>query len=337
MSSPMSIFWDARCARHTVPPRFPERPERLTHTLPYLEDRGWDLVEAGAVDAAPALAVRARRLAGEVHAPEYVERMEAAVAALAEAERAGDPRPLRHPRFDTDDNPISPGTADAVWAAVQAALLAGDHAMLGAGHRAMSVTRPPGHHAERDRAMGFCFLNQIAILAHGLLTEHGVGRVAILDFDVHHGNGTQHLFDHRADVCYLSVHQYPFYPGTGAANERGVGEGLGATINVPLSAGSGDDAYREAFDDLLAPAVRSFAPDVLLVSAGFDAWRDDPLAGMQVTETGFHRFGAVLADLAEEVCDGRFVSILEGGYDIPSLPRLVDVYLRGAVGRPMTG
>jgi len=258
--------------------------------------------------------------------------MEAAVAEVAASAAAGN-FPLRPTSMlDTNDNPLSPGTADATWAAVDAALAAGDHVMLGAGHRAMSVTRPPGHHCERDRAMGFCYLNQIAILAQGLIDVHGVERVAILDFDVHHGNGTQHLFDHRADVAYLSVHQYPFYPGTGAASERGIGEGEGTTVNAPLPAGSGDDVYGEVMADLLLPAVRSFDPDVLLVSAGFDAWRDDPIAGMELTEESFHRFGVDLAELAEEICDGRLVSVLEGGYDLNALPRLIDVYLRGTVG-----
>ncbi len=332
MSSPMSVFWDLRCEVHTVPRGFPERPERLQLALPYLRERGWDLVEAGQDAGAGGMAGQARRLAALVHDPKYIERMEAAVAAVAASAAAGN-FPLRPTAMlDTNDNPLSPGTADAAWAAVDAALMAGDHAMLGAGHRAMSVTRPPGHHCERDRAMGFCYLNQIAILAQGLIDVHGVERVAILDFDVHHGNGTQHLFDHRADVAYLSVHQYPFYPGTGAATERGMGEGEGTTVNAPLPAGSGDDVYREVMDDVLLPALRSFAPDVLLVSAGFDAWRNDPIAGMELTEAAFHRFGALLAALAEEVCEGRLVSVLEGGYDLAALPRLIDVYLRGTVG-----
>ena len=332
MSSPMSVFWDPRCEVHTVPRGFPERPERLRLALPYLMERGWDLVDVGSEGRSGGMAGQARRLAALVHDPEYIERMEAAVAEVAAAAAEGN-FPLRPtPMLDTNDNPLSPGTAESAWAAVDAALAAGDHVMLGAGHRAMSVTRPPGHHCERDRAMGFCYLNQVAILAQGLIDVHGVERLAILDFDVHHGNGTQHLFDHRADIAYLSVHQYPFYPGTGAANERGIGEGEGTTVNAPLPAGSGDDVYGEVMDDLLLPAVRSFAPDVLLASAGFDAWRNDPIAGMELTEASFHRFGVDLAELAEEICDGRLVSVLEGGYDLNALPRLIDVYLRGTVG-----
>ncbi len=340
MNSPMSVFWDSRCDEHAVPRGFPERPERLRLALPYLEERGWDLVEAGAAAAdetVRGMAGQARRLAALVHDQEYIERMEAAVASVAASAAEGSFPSSPTPMLDTDDNPLSPGTADAAWAAVEAALAAGDHAMLGAGHRAMSVARPPGHHCERDRAMGFCYLNQVAILAQGLIDVHGVERVAVLDFDVHHGNGTQHLFDDRADVAFLSVHQFPFWPGTGAADERGVGEGEGTTFNAPLPAGSGDEAYREAMDELLLPAVRSFDPDVLLVSAGFDAWRNDPLADMKLTERAFHRFGVGLAELAEEICEGRLVSVLEGGYDLNALPRLIDVYLRGTVGTAMDG
>ena len=337
MTSPMSVFWDPRCGEHTVPRGFPERPERLESVLPHLEERGWDLVETGPDGASGGMAGQARRLAAQVHDPAYIGRMEAAVAEVAASAAQGNFPRRPTPMLDTNDNPLSPGTGDAAWAAVDAALAAGDHVMLGAGHRTMSVTRPPGHHCERDRAMGFCYLNQIAILAQGLIEVHGVERVAILDFDVHHGNGTQHLFDHRPDVAYLSVHQYPFYPGTGAANERGTGAGEGTTVNAPLPAGSGDDVYREVMGDLLLPAVRAFRPDVLLVSAGFDAWRNDPIAGMELTEQSFHRFGVDLADLAEDVCKGRLVSVLEGGYDIAALPGLIDVYLRGTVGMERSG
>ena len=331
----MSVFWDRRCEGHTVPRGFPERPERLQRVLPCLEERGWDLVEVKSLAASRSgstMAAQTRELAALVHEPEYIKRMESAMAAVSESAAKGD-FPLRPTAMlDTNDNPLSPGTADAVWAAVDAALAAGDHVMLGAGHRAMSVTRPPGHHCERNRAMGFCYLNQIAILAQGLIEAHGVERLAILDFDVHHGNGTQHLFEHRADVAYLSVHQYPFYPGTGAASERGVGAGQGTTVNAPLPAGSGDEVYREVMVDLLLPAMRSFGPDVLLVSAGFDAWRNDPIAGMELTEDAFYRFGVDLAEFAEAVCQGRLVSVLEGGYDAEALPQLIDVYLRGTVG-----
>jgi acetoin utilization deacetylase AcuC-like enzyme len=175
--------------------------------------------------------------------------------------------------------------------------------------------------------MGFCYLNNVAVAAEHLLRVHGCARVAVFDFDVHHGNGTQHLFEERSDVLYVSTHQYPFYPGTGAAGERGRGAGQGATVNVPLPAGTGDDGYRRALEEDVLPALRDFAPEVLLLSAGFDAWRRDPLGGMQVSEEGFAEWGRRLGELAAEVCSGRLMAVLEGGYDVDVLPRLVEVHL----------
>ncbi len=194
---------------------------------------------------------------------------------------------------------------------------------------AFAAVRPPGHHAERALAMGFCFFNNAAIAAEHLRRRHGAGRVALFDFDVHHGNGTQHLFEARADVFYASTHQYPFYPGTGAASETGVGAGEGATFNVPLPAGTDDAGYAEAIRGRVLPALRAFAPDVLVLSAGFDAWRADPLGGMKVTEAGFADWGVWLRELAEEVCGGRVLAVLEGGYDLAVLPALVEAHLNG--------
>ena len=172
--------------------------------------------------------------------------------------------------------------------------------------------------------MGFCFFNNVGGRgARARCAAHGLGRVAIFDFDVHHGNGTQHLFEERADVFYASAHQYPFYPGTGAAAERGVGAGEGATLNVPLPAGAGDDEYGAVLHERRScRRSRAFAPDLLLVSAGFDAWRGDPLGGMRVTEAGFAEWGRLLRDAApSELCGGRMLVVLEGGYDLDALPR----------------
>ena len=201
---------------------------------------------------------------------------------------------------------------------------------------AFAAVRPPGHHAEADQAMGFCYFNNAAVAAEHLLRRHGLERVAIVDFDVHHGNGTQHLFEERGDVLYVSLHQYPFYPGTGAAAETGIGAGRGATLNLPLPAGSGDDAYSQAFDRQVVPALRRFAPQLLLISAGFDAWQGDPLGGMRVTLDGYRRWGELLAGVAERHCGGRSVSLLEGGYDLGSLGELVEAYLAGLTGSEAT-
>jgi acetoin utilization deacetylase AcuC-like enzyme len=180
--------------------------------------------------------------------------------------------------------------------------------------------------------MGFCYFNNVAVAAEHLRRRHGVERVAVFDFDVHHGNGTQHLFEERGDVLYASTHQYPFYPGTGAAGERGRGAGEGATLNVPLAAGGADEVYAAALGEQVLPALRAFAPDVLLLSAGFDAWRGDPLGGMAVTEAGFADWGRRLGELAGAVCGGRVMAVLEGGYDVAALPRLVELHLAALAG-----
>jgi acetoin utilization deacetylase AcuC-like enzyme len=313
MPSPLRVFTDRRCLEHRAPRGYPERPERLAGILDHLGAGGWEIAAP-----TPAATAAASAAVAAVHDPEYVERFHRAVL-------RGDSL------LDSADNPLSAGTWEAAWAAVAATLAAADHVGAGGGP-ALAAVRPPGHHAERGLAMGFCFFNNVAVAAEHLRRAHGAGRVAIFDFDVHHGNGTQHLFEDRADVFYASAHQYPFYPGTGAASEVGVGAGMGATLNVPLPAGTGDDGYRQVFEVKVLPALRAYAPDVLLVSAGFDVWRADPLGGMAVSEPAFASWGAQLAALAGEVTGGRLLSVLEGGYDLDNLPRLVESYLRGVTG-----
>ena len=310
------VFTDPVCLEHRSPPGYPEKPERLASVLAGLRERGWPVVEESIVPETAREAVTA------LHEKGYVDRFERAVA-------RGDSL------LDSADNPLSAGTSRAAWAAVSAALAAADWVAGGNNHAALAAVRPPGHHAERSLAMGFCFFNNVAVAAEHLRRRHGASRLAIFDFDVHHGNGTQHLFEARADVFYASTHQYPFYPGTGAASERGVGKGEGATLNVPLPAGTGDAVYAEAIQGTILPALRRFAPDVLLLSAGFDAWRHDPLGGMQVTEEGFRAWGNWLRELAAEICGGRVLAVLEGGYDLRNLPLLVEAHLEGlAGGRP---
>ncbi|MES1240384.1 MAG: histone deacetylase [Acidobacteriota bacterium] len=309
----MRVFTDPRCLDHRAPRGFPERPERLSGIAGHLRQRGWDLAEGSSWEGGRD---RAAEAVAAVHEERYVERFGRAV-------ERGDSL------LDSADNPLSEGTWEASWAAVETILAAADHAMSGGGNRAFAAARPPGHHAERAIAMGFCFFNGVAVAAEHLLRRHGAERVAIFDWDVHHGNGTQHLFESRADVFYASTHQYPFYPGTGAASETGIGEGEGATLNVPLPAGTGDERYEEAIRGRVIPAIRDFRPDVLLVSAGYDAWKHDPLGGMEVTEEGFRNWGAWMRELADEVCGGRLLAVLEGGYDLASLPLLVEASLEG--------
>ena len=304
----MRAFTDSRCLDHPAPAGFPERPERVAGVVAALENlAGCEVVRGAGAPGLEAAIVA-------VHDARYVER-------FARAVERGDGV------IDTADNPIGRASFAAASAAVEASLAALDDALAGGSRRAFAAVRPPGHHAERDRAMGFCLFNNAAIAAQRALDRHGLERVAILDFDVHHGNGTQHLFEERGDVFYASVHQWPFYPGTGAAGERGRGAGEGATLNVPLPAGSGDAEYEQAFTERLLPALDAFAPELLIVSAGFDAWQQDPLGGMRVTEAGFARWGERLRDLAERRCGGRALSLLEGGYDLGALPSLVCSYL----------
>ena len=204
--------------------------------------------------------------------------------------------------------------------------------MSGRARNAFAVVRPPGHHAEPDQAMGFCLLNNAAIAAEAA-RRAGAARVLIVDWDVHHGNGTQDIFAARDDVLYMSVHQYPFYPGTGAAREVGGGAGRGATVNCPLPGGQGDADYGVVFHDLFLPAARAFRPDLVIVSAGFDAHARDPLAGMRVSERGFAAMASVLAELADEACGGRLALMLEGGYDLAALTASVRATLEVMAGR----
>ena len=292
-----------------MPYGFPEVPARLERILSGLESAGLPIEDSGPhpqTDAAIAA----------VHDPIYVRRLEDAI----ESGQAF---------IDTGDNPLSPGSWRAARAAVDACLRAADWAMGGVARRAVAAVRPPGHHAERSMAMGFCYFNNIAVAAEYLRTAHGVQRVAIFDFDVHHGNGTQHLFEDRSDVFYASVHQHPFYPGTGSLEERGRDAGVGATMNVPLPAGSGDDEYAKVFEKILLPSLRRFRPEVLLVSVGFDAWRADPVGGMLVSLEAFADWGRWLGGIADDLCSGRVVASIEGGYDLDALSDLAVAHCQG--------
>jgi acetoin utilization deacetylase AcuC-like enzyme len=219
--------------------------------------------------------------------------------------------------FHSLDNPISSQSFAAARAAVGTALTAAA-GVLG-GDRAFVVARPPGHHAERLQAMGFCFFNTIACVAEWMLEQPRMARILIFDFDVHHGNGTQALFEDREDVFYVSMHRYPFYPGTGALGEIGIGPGRGFTKNIPMDAGLGDAAYMRATEDVVVRIIASYRPSAILLSAGFDAHRRDPLGGMRVTERCFGEITRRVVEAAQGNCEGRVLSLLEGGYDMEGL------------------
>jgi acetoin utilization deacetylase AcuC-like enzyme len=232
-----------------------------------------------------------------------------------------------------EDTYYSPGTWEAALAAAGAAIDLTRASISGQAPRGFGVVRPPGHHAEPDRAMGFCLFNNVAIAAVAA-RQAGCARVAVLDWDVHHGNGTQHAFYDDPSIMYLSTHQYPFYPGTGASEETGAGAGKGTTVNVPLPAGSGDAEYSAAFDEVVIPALRGFRPEIILVSAGFDAFAGDPLAQMEVTPSGYRGLAARVRRVADEVCAGRLVMILEGGYDLMGLSQCTGAAFEILAGDP---
>ncbi|HEY2986969.1 MAG TPA: histone deacetylase [Candidatus Binatia bacterium] len=208
-----------------------------------------------------------------------------------------------------------------------------DAIAAGEARNGFALVRPPGHHALRDRAMGFCLFNTVAIGAHHVKRRYGAERVLIMDWDVHHGNGTQDAFYRDPSVLYLSTHQYPYYPGTGAAGEMGAGAGEGTTVNVPLPAGCGDLEYLRVFREIVVPVAEKFAPDWILVSAGFDPHQRDPLGGMNVTESGFGAMATGLIELAEKHAGGKIAFLLEGGYDLAALKSSVLAVLLQMQGR----
>jgi len=297
----VGIVWDDRFLAHAAPGHV-ERPERLTAIRRALEEAGqWSSLAP--IPARPADEADLLR----VHAAEHVRR-------VRETADAG-----RVVWFDPDTY-ACPASSEAAFLAAGAVCAAADVVLAGETASAFCPVRPPGHHACRDRAMGFCLFNNVAVAARRLQAVHGVRRILILDWDVHHGNGTQEAFYDDPDVMYISTHQWPHYPGTGAREETGRGQGRGTTLNYPLPAGAGDEAFLEAVDDGLARA-QDFGPAFVLVSTGFDAHRDDPLAGLGLTDSAYAEATRRVRRLAEVTAGGRVVSILEGGYAAGALGR----------------
>lgn len=300
---------DPASLEHLTGPGHPERPERVSAILERLTADGL-LAELDVLEASPADVSALQR----VHTRELCARIERSAA-----EGFG--------ILDAEDTTISRGSWRAALGAAGAALAAVDQVQSGAADNAFALCRPPGHHAERGRAMGFCLANNVAIAAEHLRQTHGLQRVAILDWDVHHGNGTQHLFEEDPDIFYASLHQWPHYPGTGAVTERGRGAGDGATLNCPLEAGTGDREWLTALEGSVLPAFEQFAPEFILISAGFDAHELDPLSATRVSTATYATFTERVRELAQRVCGGKLVSLLEGGYHLDALASSVAAHL----------
>ena len=297
----MNIYTSSVFYRHDTGRGHPENAHRLDAALEGVRRAGLSVIRDLPQHR------DTERMIAKVHVPELARDLE-------EACRAGDPA------FQASiDNPISADSFAAAREAVSATLVAADAMMRGDGSKAFVIARPPGHHAERAEAMGFCFFNTIACAAEWLREHDGIERVFIFDFDVHHGNGTQHLFEERDDVYYASMHRYPFYPGTGAANEIGVGKGRGFTKNIPFAGGTGDAAYLRAVEDDIVRIIDDYKPNAILLSSGFDAHRRDPLGGMRVSEQAYGEITRRVVECAERHSAGRVLSLLEGGYDLEGL------------------
>ena len=232
------------------------------------------------------------------------------------------------------DTRVGPQSYEAALLGVGAGLTAVDQVIDGNCDNVFCAVRPPGHHAERQRSMGFCLFNNVAIAARYAQKEKKLNRIAIFDWDVHHGNGTQNAFYADSSIFYCSIHQYPFYPGTGGGDETGTGDGLGSTLNFPMSAFSGDDLYLDVVKHKLIPKLIKFKPDLIIISAGFDAHEDDPIGGMNLSAKCFGTMTDLILTVSEEVCNGRLISMLEGGYNHSALADSVLIHLERLIAVP---
>ena len=310
--------FDAKFAEHNTGPGHPEKPERVIAVTSHLETLPWT-----------------ERLLTVAPRPADLQWIES-VHSYAYMRRAASACASGQAYLDSTDVEISRRSYDVALLAAGAGLSLADSMMNGEITNGFALVRPPGHHAEVDTALGFCLFNNIAILARYLQKQYGLDKIAIIDWDVHHGNGTQHAFEADPSVLYVSTHQYPFYPGTGAASEQGVGRGKGSVVNCPMPAGATDSLYRLAFAERIIPALERFAPEAILISAGFDAHAEDPLAEVQLSTDAFTWMTQQLLEVADRHAEGRVISLLEGGYNLSRLGECVATHLNELrrIGQP---
>lgn len=311
------FVYDDRYLLHDTGGGHPESSERLRAICKHLTATGL-LEKLTMVEAERAN----QRWVEAVHSIHYIMRFDEACI-------------TGFPEFEHPDNAICRETSDVAFLAVGGVLKAIDMVMKGAIDNAFCAVRPPGHHAEVDKPMGFCYFNNVAIGARYLQKQYDIERVAIIDFDVHHGNGTQHIFDNDPSVLYYSIHEHPSfaYPGTGREFEVGIGEGDGWTVNSPVLPGRGDDEYRKLIMQDLVPKVKKFKPEFFILSAGFDAHRDDMMSGTNLSTDGYDFVSEVIMNLVNRFTNGRVVSVLEGGYNLDILPLLVENHIKMLAGK----
>jgi acetoin utilization deacetylase AcuC-like enzyme len=327
---PTALIYDDAFLDHHVPRGFPEVPVRLEASIKTIEA----LIAQGDLPAKQVLRLLPRPATEDeltaAHERWYVERVRHAVEAAMEG-MEGTGYESR-PRKLATEVYVSPGSWRAATLAAGAPLVALDAIGEGRARNGYALVRPPGHHASAHQAMGFCVFNNVAVAARYAQRRWGWRRVLIVDYDVHHGNGTQDIFWEDGDVCYFSTHQFPWYPGTGASSERGAGAGLGATVNVPLPAGSGWSVYDPIFRQVLWPVADRFKPDVILLSAGFDAHWQDPLGEMRLSTAAYADLSLHVCELADTYCNGRLVAVQEGGYNIEAMRQCAATLLFALTG-----
>lgn len=312
------VIKDPIYLEHKTGPTHPESPARLEALYTMLEDEDVQ----GKFQYLPARKATREEIEF-VHMPAYFDRV---------AQTAGRP----YTAFDMDTQLSALSFEAALYAA--GGVLCGIEALItGTYDNVFALVRPPGHHAEANRGMGFCIFNNVAVGAEYAIRVHGLERVLIVDWDLHHGNGTQHSFYSENRVLYFSIHQYPHYPGTGDLYETGSGTGRGYTVNIPLGPRYGDYAYKTLFKSVLVPIAMQYRPQIVLVSAGFDAHRADPLGGMELTSDGFGSLADTVIEIAKQTADGRLLLALEGGYNLDALCESVKKVLSGLCGKPLSG